>query len=204
MMDISITTLKGMDSETKSTYHSEDQIHHQQDAAVIHQDLCYNEAKRLEEYQRLLLEAQKELEVISQHAFSGINRIHRDKAKNPSLRRVRFDSSVHVISIPCKYDYLAANLSDDLWWKFEDLISFKKEGKKEVRSIMKLMKVNFKTAICYLYQPQHDILLPPVPLLSPPPSKVHEKGKDQEQRFSIDDRRSICHSSSRFEMSIQV
>lgn len=54
---------------------SEDQIHRHQEAAVIYKDLCYNESKRLEEYRHLLLEAQKELEVVSQHAFSEITRI---------------------------------------------------------------------------------------------------------------------------------
>lgn len=70
-------------------------------------------------------------------------------------RRLRFNSSVHVILIPTVEEYRTAGLGEDMWWCDIDYKSFKDSAVDELRRYLhENSKVDAKMALKYLYQPE--------------------------------------------------
>lgn len=68
-------------------------------------------------------------------------------------RRVRFQTSVRVILIPSRPEYIAAGLLPVLWWEKTDFPRFKTAAVSEVISLMQLRNIkNCKEAMKLLYQ----------------------------------------------------
>ena len=69
------------------------------------------------------------------------------------IRKVRFQTSVRVILIPSRPEYIAAGLLPVLWWEKSDFPLFKTAAVSEVISIMQLRNIkNCKDAMRLLYQ----------------------------------------------------
>jgi hypothetical protein len=73
-------------------------------------------------------------------------------AKVSKKRGVRFQSQVKVILIPCRTEYVDANLVIALWWSDSDYISFKSSAVKELKALMLKKSIKSKEAIHMLYQ----------------------------------------------------
>lgn len=68
-------------------------------------------------------------------------------------RRVRFQTSVRVILIPSRPEYIAAGLLPVLWWEKSDFPLFKTAAVSEVISLMQARNIkNCKEAMKMLYQ----------------------------------------------------
>ena len=75
------------------------------------------------------------------------------KINKKSLRSVRFQTSVRVILIPSRPEYIAAGLLSVLWWEKSDFPLFKTSAVSEVITLMQLKNINnCKDAMKMLYQ----------------------------------------------------
>mmetsp|Transcript_11481 Transcript_11481/g.15810 ORF Transcript_11481/g.15810 Transcript_11481/m.15810 type:complete len:250 (-) Transcript_11481:294-1043(-) len=72
-------------------------------------------------------------------------------------RRLRFNSSVHVILIPTVEEYRTAGLGDEMWWCDSDYKNFKESAVDELRRYLhENSKVDSKMALKHLYQPEKE------------------------------------------------
>ena len=75
------------------------------------------------------------------------------KINKKSLRSVRFQTSVRVVLIPSRPEYIAAGLLSVLWWEKSDFPLFKSAAVSEVITLMQLKNIkNCKDAMKILYQ----------------------------------------------------
>ena len=75
------------------------------------------------------------------------------KVEVAERRKVRFQTSVRVILIPSRPEYIAAGLLPVLWWEKSDFPLFKTAAVSEVISLMQLRNIkNCKEAMKVLYQ----------------------------------------------------
>ena len=75
------------------------------------------------------------------------------KINKKSLRTVRFQTSVRVVLIPSRPEYIAAGLLSVLWWEKSDFPLFKTSAVSEVITLMQLKNIkNCKDAMKILYQ----------------------------------------------------
>lgn len=79
--------------------------------------------------------------------------IKEPKPEKEERRKVRFQTSVRVILIPSRPEYIAAGLLPVLWWEKSDFPLFKTAAVSEVISLMQLRNIkNCKEAMTMLYQ----------------------------------------------------
>lgn len=79
--------------------------------------------------------------------------IKEPKIEKEEKRKVRFQTSVRVILIPSRPEYIAAGLLPVLWWDKSDFPLFKTAAVSEVISLMQLQNIkNCKEAMKMLYQ----------------------------------------------------
>ena len=100
--------------------------------------------------------------------YSGKPYFSTDDLKNsfrPSNTReqkksLKFNTAVHVVLIPTRYDYKNVGLGNVMWWADEDYNQFKSEATSELKLYMSsYSEFNCKKAIEVLYQPNDvDIL----------------------------------------------
>lgn len=84
--------------------------------------------------------------------------IKEPKVEKVGKRRVRFQTSVRVILIPSRPEYIAAGLLPVLWWEKTDFPLFKTAAVSEVISLMQLRNIkNCKDAMKLLYQTEPKI-----------------------------------------------
>ena len=75
------------------------------------------------------------------------------KVEKEEKKKVRFQTSVRVILIPSRPEYIAAGLLPVLWWEKSDFPLFKTAAVSEVISLMQLQNIkNCKEAMKMLYQ----------------------------------------------------
>ena len=75
------------------------------------------------------------------------------KINKKPLRSVRFQTSVRVVLIPSRPEYIAAGLLSVLWWEKSDFPLFKSAAVSEVITLMQLKNIkNCKDAMKILYQ----------------------------------------------------
>lgn len=80
------------------------------------------------------------------------------KINKKSLRSVRFQTSVRVILIPSRPEYIAAGLLSVLWWEKSDFPLFKTSAVSEVITLMQLKNIkNCKDAMKILYQTESKV-----------------------------------------------
>lgn len=67
-------------------------------------------------------------------------------------KRTRFNEIAEVAFIPCLVEIREAALDEDLWWKTEDFLTFKKDATQEVSAYMRINNISStKVAINELY-----------------------------------------------------
>jgi hypothetical protein len=69
-------------------------------------------------------------------------------------RRLRWNTGVRVILIPTRDEYEINGIGDWIWWREQDYIDFKMAAVHELREIMRVKRVDSRTAIALLYQPK--------------------------------------------------
>ena len=75
---------------------------------------------------------------------------------------IHFNEKVSVLLIPCRQEYLEANLSNILWWKSPDYRQFQFDAFSEVKESLKgkiLTSRNVKQALKELYQNEYELKL---------------------------------------------
>jgi hypothetical protein len=91
-------------------------------------------------------------------------------------KRVRYETSVRVVLIPTRDEYVEAGLQNDLWWEDTDYTVFKNSAVRELKALMTLKRLtNSKEALTLLYQPGFHIEIEdisPTVVATPPPMKV--------------------------------
>lgn len=78
-------------------------------------------------------------------------------------KKVSWLSRVRVVLIPSRTEYESAKLADALWWTGDDFSDFKESAVDELNVTMQRLKLDRKTAIKTLYQPEFhaSALTPP-------------------------------------------
>lgn len=75
---------------------------------------------------------------------------------------IHFNEKVSVLLIPCRQEYLEANLSNIVWWKSPDYRQFQFDAFSEVKESLKgkiLTSSNVKQALKELYQNEYELKL---------------------------------------------
>lgn len=75
---------------------------------------------------------------------------------------IHFNEKVGVLLIPCRQEYLEANLSNIVWWKSPDYRQFQFDAFSEVKESLKgkiLTSSNVKQALKELYQNEYELKL---------------------------------------------
>jgi len=75
-------------------------------------------------------------------------------------RNIHFNERVSVLLIPCRQDYLEANLTNVVWWKSPDYKRFQFDAYSELKESLKgeiLNASNVKQALKQLYQNENEL-----------------------------------------------
>ena len=78
----------------------------------------------------------------------------------PNKKRVKFNSIVKAVLIPCSKDYKLFQLTKDLWWEKEDYDNFRLSANREIYELMIKYHglMDYKDAQRILFQPlSYDI-----------------------------------------------
>jgi hypothetical protein len=89
------------------------------------------------------------------HCATTGNLLSREGMMPIQKRKVRFQSQVRVVLIPCRTEYSAADLAQFLWWEEADFAFFKNSAINELKELMRFRneRLTTKEAIKILYQP---------------------------------------------------
>lgn len=78
----------------------------------------------------------------------------REPAEIIKVKKVKFQTTIRVVLIPCKDEYVHAGLFDALWWGDLDYSTFKFSAFTELKALMSSRNIkNSQEAINILYQP---------------------------------------------------
>lgn len=131
---------------------------------VNHHDLFYNEgvtdsindSAPLRSHSDQTISQQQNSNVISR-AWATTGDLNNNGDSIARARRLRFNSSVHVILIPTVEEYRTAGLGDEMWWCDTDYKHFKDSAVDELRRYLhENSKVDAKVALKNLYQPEKE------------------------------------------------
>lgn len=103
-----------------------------------------------------------------QNQLSIANKTSSDANNNSSIikipiitkRNIHFNEKVSVLLIPCRQEYVEANLSNVVWWKSPDYRQFQFDAFSEVKESLKgkiLTSSNVKQALKELYQNENEL-----------------------------------------------
>lgn len=103
-----------------------------------------------------------------QNPLSTANKTSSDAYNNSGIikipiitkRNIHFNEKVSVLLIPCRQEYVEANLSNVVWWKSPDYRQFQFDAFSEVKESLKgkiLTSSNVKQALKELYQNEYEL-----------------------------------------------
>lgn len=75
-----------------------------------------------------------------------------DESSHSTSSSVSWGKKVRVVLVPCRNDYHAGGVAEDLWWQSNDYTYFKDDAKAEVFEVMKQNQCSAPEAIQQLYR----------------------------------------------------
>ena len=104
----------------------------------------------------------KPLPIKSIMTFSDYNNSRVQMMTKRNNKVIHFNEKVSVLLIPCRQEYLEANLGNVVWWKSPDYRQFQFDAFSEVKESLKgkiLTSSNVKQALKELYQNEYELKL---------------------------------------------
>jgi hypothetical protein len=104
----------------------------------------------------------KPLPIKSIMTFSDYNNSRVQMMTKRNNKVIHFNEKVSVLLIPCRQEYLEANLGNIVWWKSPDYRQFQFDAFSEVKESLKgkiLTSSNVKQALKELYQNEYELKL---------------------------------------------